>query len=59
MTFVSCLTSGRVLNRFSKDIGQLDSNMPWTFVDFIQVSKDLILITLHTEAREPVNPHYT
>lgn len=28
---------GRVLNRFSKDIGQLDSSMPWTFVDFIQV----------------------
>ncbi|CAJ1086990.1 multidrug resistance-associated protein 4 [Xyrichtys novacula] len=28
---------GRVLNRFSKDVGQLDSNMPWTFVDFIQV----------------------
>ncbi|XP_047432401.1 ATP-binding cassette sub-family C member 4-like [Mugil cephalus] len=28
---------GRVLNRFSKDIGQLDANIPWTFVDFIQV----------------------
>nr|XP_057907957.1 multidrug resistance-associated protein 4 isoform X1 [Doryrhamphus excisus] len=28
---------GRVLNRFSKDIGQLDSSMPWTIVDFIQV----------------------
>uniref|UniRef100_A0A672ZRQ8 ATP-binding cassette, sub-family C (CFTR/MRP), member 4 n=1 Tax=Sphaeramia orbicularis TaxID=375764 RepID=A0A672ZRQ8_9TELE len=28
---------GRILNRFSKDIGMLDSNMPWTFVDFIQV----------------------
>ncbi|XP_051799250.1 ATP-binding cassette sub-family C member 4-like isoform X1 [Acanthochromis polyacanthus] len=28
---------GRILNRFSKDIGQLDSNMPWTFVDFIQL----------------------
>ncbi|XP_033471879.1 ATP-binding cassette sub-family C member 4 [Epinephelus lanceolatus] len=28
---------GRVLNRFSKDIGQLDSSMPWTFVDFVQV----------------------
>ncbi|XP_073318323.1 ATP-binding cassette sub-family C member 4-like [Pagrus major] len=28
---------GRVLNRFSKDIGQLDSNMPWTFVDFTAV----------------------
>uniref|UniRef100_A0A3Q1C0M5 ATP-binding cassette, sub-family C (CFTR/MRP), member 4 n=1 Tax=Amphiprion ocellaris TaxID=80972 RepID=A0A3Q1C0M5_AMPOC len=24
---------GRILNRFSKDIGQLDSNMPWTFVE--------------------------
>uniref|UniRef100_A0AAQ5YSM2 Cystic fibrosis transmembrane conductance regulator n=1 Tax=Amphiprion ocellaris TaxID=80972 RepID=A0AAQ5YSM2_AMPOC len=33
----SCLAAGRILNRFSKDIGQLDSNMPWTFVDFIQV----------------------
>ncbi|XP_053272848.1 ATP-binding cassette sub-family C member 4 [Pleuronectes platessa] len=28
---------GRVLNRFTKDMGQLDSNMPWTFVDFTQV----------------------
>ncbi|XP_013866191.1 ATP-binding cassette sub-family C member 4 [Austrofundulus limnaeus] len=28
---------GRVLNRFSKDIGQLDSSLPWTFTDFIQV----------------------
>uniref|UniRef100_A0AAX7U2Q5 Multidrug resistance-associated protein 4 n=1 Tax=Astatotilapia calliptera TaxID=8154 RepID=A0AAX7U2Q5_ASTCA len=29
---------GRILNRFSKDIGYLDSLLPWTFVDFIQVS---------------------
>ncbi|XP_051568184.1 ATP-binding cassette sub-family C member 4-like [Myxocyprinus asiaticus] len=28
---------GRILNRFSKDIGQLDSLLPWVFVDFIQV----------------------
>uniref|UniRef100_A0A4W4ELG6 Multidrug resistance-associated protein 4 n=1 Tax=Electrophorus electricus TaxID=8005 RepID=A0A4W4ELG6_ELEEL len=28
---------GRILNRFSKDIGHVDSLMPWTFVDFIQV----------------------
>eukprot|EP00064_Thunnus_orientalis_P001052 superscaffoldBa00000065_g1053 len=28
---------GRILNRFSKDIGYLDSVLPWTFVDFIQV----------------------
>ncbi|XP_019738050.1 multidrug resistance-associated protein 4-like isoform X7 [Hippocampus comes] len=28
---------GRILNRFSKDIGHLDSLLPWTFVDFTQV----------------------
>ncbi|XP_033954626.1 ATP-binding cassette sub-family C member 4-like [Pseudochaenichthys georgianus] len=33
---------GRVLNRFSKDMGQLDSNMPWTLVDFIQVFLQII-----------------
>ncbi|XP_069577159.1 ATP-binding cassette sub-family C member 4-like isoform X2 [Brachyistius frenatus] len=33
---------GRVLNRFSKDVGQLDSNMPWTFVDFIQLLLQII-----------------
>lgn len=56
---ISVLPSGRVLNRFSKDVGQLDSNMPWTFVDFIQVSEDLILNTLHAEGRELVkNPDY-
>ncbi|MED6275104.1 hypothetical protein CHARACLAT_023058, partial [Characodon lateralis] len=32
---------GRVLNRFSKDIGQVDSMLPWTFTDFIQVRTDL------------------
>ncbi|KAM9830036.1 ATP-binding cassette sub-family C member 4 isoform 1-T1 [Syngnathus typhle] len=33
---------GRVLNRFSKDVGQLDSTMPWTFVDFIQVFLQIV-----------------
>uniref|UniRef100_UPI003AAC75F7 ATP-binding cassette sub-family C member 4-like n=1 Tax=Centroberyx gerrardi TaxID=166262 RepID=UPI003AAC75F7 len=28
---------GRILNRFSKDIGQLDSSLPMTFVDFYQL----------------------
>ncbi|XP_035659576.1 multidrug resistance-associated protein 4-like isoform X1 [Branchiostoma floridae] len=27
---------GRILNRFSKDIGQLDDMFPWTFTDFIE-----------------------
>ncbi|PWA31119.1 hypothetical protein CCH79_00002728, partial [Gambusia affinis] len=31
--------TGRILNRFSKDIGYLDSLLPWTFVDFTQVSR--------------------
>lgn len=33
---------GRILNRFSKDIGQVDSLLPWTFVDFIQVFLQVI-----------------
>ncbi|KAJ3591681.1 hypothetical protein NHX12_006813 [Muraenolepis orangiensis] len=31
------LADWRILNRFSKDVGYLDSLLPWTFVDFIQV----------------------
>lgn len=38
---MSGLAAGRVLNRFAKDIGQLDSNLPWTFTDFVQVRTDL------------------
>ncbi|XP_056895808.1 ATP-binding cassette sub-family C member 4-like isoform X2 [Takifugu flavidus] len=33
---------GRILNRFSKDIGYLDSLLPWSFVDFIQVFLQVI-----------------
>ncbi|KAM9851263.1 ATP-binding cassette sub-family C member 4-like [Aulostomus maculatus] len=33
---------GRILNRFSKDIGYLDSLLPWTFVDFIQILLQVI-----------------
>lgn len=29
--------SGRVLNRFSKDTGHMDDNLPITFFDYIQV----------------------
>ncbi|XP_078589212.1 ATP-binding cassette sub-family C member 4-like [Branchiostoma floridae x Branchiostoma japonicum] len=27
---------GRILNRFSKDMGQLDEQLPWQFVEFVQ-----------------------
>ncbi|CAH1257942.1 ABCC4 [Branchiostoma lanceolatum] len=30
---------GRILNRFSKDMGQLDEQLPWQFVEFVQVSR--------------------
>ncbi|XP_067315095.1 ATP-binding cassette sub-family C member 4-like isoform X2 [Pseudorasbora parva] len=33
---------GRILNRFSKDIGYLDSLLPWTFVDFFQVLLQIV-----------------
>ncbi|XP_076603001.1 ATP-binding cassette sub-family C member 4-like [Chaetodon auriga] len=33
---------GRILNRFSKDIGYLDSLLPWTFVDVIQIFLQVI-----------------
>ena len=42
-SFSSCSTTGRILNRFSKDIGQLDSMLPITFVDFSQVSEFIAL----------------
>ncbi|XP_066562799.1 ATP-binding cassette sub-family C member 4 [Amia ocellicauda] len=33
---------GRILNRFSKDIGHLDSQLPFTFVDFIQTFLQIV-----------------
>ncbi|XP_061696778.1 ATP-binding cassette subfamily C member 4-like [Syngnathoides biaculeatus] len=37
---------GRILNRFSKDIGYLDSLLPWTFVDFTQVFLQVLGVIL-------------
>ncbi|XP_017337542.1 multidrug resistance-associated protein 4 isoform X1 [Ictalurus punctatus] len=34
--------TGRILNRFSKDIGHIDSMLPLTFVDFIQVFLQIV-----------------
>lgn len=38
---------GRILNRFTKDIGQMDSMLPMTFVDFYQVSLRLLSAFSH------------
>ncbi|NWR88374.1 MRP4 protein, partial [Furnarius figulus] len=44
---------GRILNRFSKDIGHLDDLLPLTFLDFVQVIQLLMSRTsaLHSEFR--------
>lgn len=38
--FAFCCFVGRILNRFSKDVSQMDSMLPMTFVDFYQVRND-------------------
>ncbi|XP_078695256.1 ATP-binding cassette sub-family C member 4-like [Branchiostoma floridae x Branchiostoma belcheri] len=35
---------GRVLNRFSKDVGMLDETLPWTFTDFIKLFLSVVTI---------------
>ncbi|XP_063323041.1 ATP-binding cassette sub-family C member 4-like isoform X4 [Pelmatolapia mariae] len=37
LTFYLGIYSGRILNRFSKDVSQMDSMLPITFVDFYQL----------------------
>ena len=38
----SSIYVGRVLNRFSKDIGFVDAALPYEFVDFLTVSIEII-----------------
>ena len=54
--FVLC-GSGRVLNRFSKDIGQMDVLLPITFVDACQVLfSNIALYTLRLSAPWSLKP---
>ena len=45
MNDVSLLT-GRILNRFSKDMGLLDENLPLVMFDFIQVNVPYLVNTI-------------
>ena len=38
--------TGRILNRFSKDMGLLDENLPLVMFDFIQVTIHCLAVTL-------------
>lgn len=38
MWFFNQNSTGRILNRFSKDIGTIDSNLPVVIVDCLQVN---------------------
>lgn len=51
--FSNPVSVGRILNRFSKDIGHLDDLLPLTFLDFVQVIQLLLPETsaLHSEFR--------
>ncbi|ERL93563.1 hypothetical protein D910_10852 [Dendroctonus ponderosae] len=43
MRFFNTNCSGRVLNRFSKDMGAIDEKLPYVLIDTIQVWKPLII----------------
>jgi len=42
MRFFNTNTSGRVLNRFSKDMGAVDEMLPIAFIDSIQIGMSLV-----------------
>ncbi|XP_008326492.1 multidrug resistance-associated protein 4 isoform X3 [Cynoglossus semilaevis] len=42
MQFFDINPIGRILNRFSKDVGYLDSLLPWTYSDFTQILLQVI-----------------
>lgn len=42
MYFFSSNPSGRILNRFSKDMGQIDEILPSTMMDFFQIFLSLV-----------------
>ncbi|RUS69049.1 hypothetical protein EGW08_023192, partial [Elysia chlorotica] len=53
MAFFDTNPVGRVLNRFSKDIGQIDDRLPWTMFEVIQSSLLSMAIVLTTAVLNP------
>lgn len=48
--FPNSISVGRILNRFSKDIGHLDDLLPLTFLDFVQVIQLLLHCMLNLDS---------
>ncbi|CAG9863720.1 unnamed protein product [Phyllotreta striolata] len=46
MSFYNSNTSGRILNRFSKDIGSLDETIPLCMVDTITIGLTVLAVTI-------------
>ncbi|VEN61103.1 unnamed protein product [Callosobruchus maculatus] len=46
MLFFSKNPSGRILNRFSKDIGSVDEMLPYTMIDTIQIGLRVVAISV-------------
>lgn len=41
---INCILSGRILNRFTKDMGALDEILPRTLLDVVQIYGTLVVI---------------
>ncbi|KAG5894560.1 hypothetical protein JTB14_021542 [Gonioctena quinquepunctata] len=53
MRFFNTNPSGRILNRFSKDIGAIDESLPLTIVDTMQIGLTVLAITLVIATMNP------
>ncbi|XP_031635983.1 multidrug resistance-associated protein 4-like [Contarinia nasturtii] len=54
MRFFNCNTSGRIMNRLSKDMGSTDEALPKSFLDATQINLSMvgaILVTVYTNVK--------
>lgn len=51
MIFLNANPSGRILNRFAKDMYRVDTSLPMIMVDVIDVSETIFLIMCHVPSR--------
>lgn len=54
MFFFNTNSSGRILNRFSKDIGQIDEILPMVMIDVVQISLSLVGIIIVVATVNPM-----